>query len=280
MALSCLKELSKDADTVAVFDRTTRLTVVDGGFEVDLSPAWGSLAGIHGGYLNALAVRAAAAGEPGRSPRTLSASFLRPARPGPARLEVQADRRGRSLTTVRVELSQDGRPITVSRVTLVAPEAEQAGVDWAADEPIPLPPIERCEPLEVRRPDGIAHFDHGEARLDPAGLPFSGGAVTRIRGYLRPREPRPIDAPWLAMAVDWFPPAAFVRVDPPVGGVSVDLTAHVHRTLPALGPDGWLAVEFEVRTSSAGLAVEHGRIATLSGVTLAESLQTRWTAAT
>jgi acyl-CoA thioesterase len=95
---------------------------------------------------------------------------------------------------------------------------------------------------------------------------------------VRPLEPRPVDAAWLAMASDWFPPPAFVRLDPPTGGVSIDLTTHIHRTDVVLGEGGWLTGSFEIETSGAGLAVEHGRIARGDGILVAESFQTRLTA--
>ena len=59
------------------------------------------------------------------------------------------------------------------------------------------------------------------------------------------------------------------------GGVSVDLTTHIHRTIPDLGGDR-LAASFEMVTSSGGLATEHGRIATRDGALIAESILTRW----
>ena len=78
---------------------------------------------------------------------------------------------------------------------------------------------------------------------------------------------------------DWhFPPPAFVRLEPPTGGVSIDLTTHIHRPTVGLGEDEWLTGKFEIETSTGGLAVEHGVIATLDGVLVAESFQTRLTA--
>lgn len=255
------------------FDRHLELTVGDepGWFGVDLPDAWSALVGIHGGYLTALAVRAAEARDPGRRVRTVTTSFLRPARPGPAELRTTELRRGRSISTVDAELLQDGRRITAGRLTLLT---DQAGIDWPACEPIPLPPLDACVPIVPRQPS--AHFDRAQARLDPASLPFTDGPRAMVRGYLRPLEPRPIDAAWLAMASDWFPPPAFVRLEPPLGGVSVDLTTHVHHTLPPLGPDEWLTATFEIVTSAGGIGTEHGRIATVDGRLLAESFQTRW----
>lgn len=255
------------------FDRHLALAAGDqpGSFAVELPDAWMALVGIHGGYLTALAVRAAEAGDPDRRVRTVTTSFLRPARPGPAELRATELRRGRSISTVHAELLQDGRRVTAGRLTLLT---EQTGVDWPTCEPIPLPPLDACVPIVPRQPS--AHFERAEARLDPSSLPFTDGPRAMVRGYVRPLEARPIDAAWLAMVSDWFPPPAFVRLEPPLGGVSVDLTTHVHHTLRALGPDEWLTASFEIVTSAGGMATEHGRIATVDGHLLAESFQTRW----
>ena len=53
------------------------------------------------------------------------------------------------------------------------------------------------------------------------------------------------------MATDWFPPPAFVRTEPPIGGMSIDLTVHVHRSGFRLPEDGWLAGSFEIETAQA-----------------------------
>ena len=95
---------------------------------------------------------------------------------------------------------------------------------------------------------------------------------------MRPLEARPVDAAWLVMAADCFPPPAFARAEPPTGGMSIDLTVHVHRSGLALGDDGWLAGSFEIDDSTGGLAVERGRLTQLDGTVVAESFQTRLTA--
>ena len=123
----------------------------------------------------------------------------------------------------------------------------------------------------------VSHFERVDGLLDPRSLPFSGGDRAVMRGYLRPLEGRSVDSSWLAMATDWFPPPAFVRLEPPTGGVSIDLTTHIHRPHVALGDDDWLTGAFEIKTSGGGLAVEHGRIAMRDGTLVAESFQTRLT---
>ncbi len=258
------------------FDRTTAVTPSGqspGWYDVDLSDRWLSLVGIHGGYQAAISVQAATAAVPGRPVRTLSTSFVRSGRPGTANLRVQELRRGRTASTVTAELWQKGELLTSTRLTLI--EAGADGVAWAARMPVDLPAPDDCQP--VVPPNRVEHFERVDGRLDPATIPFTGGDQARIAGWFRPLEPRPIDAAWLAMASDWFPPPAFVRIDPPTGGISVDLTTHIHRPIADLGDD-WLAGTFEITESAGGLAVEHGRITTADGLVVAESFHTRLTA--
>lgn len=257
------------------FDRSTRVVPVEGeagSFTVDLDAGWSSLVGVHGGYLCAIAAVGASTLVPGRSVRTSSTSFLRTGKVGAASLSVRELRRGRTISTVVAELVQDDRILTTTRMTLVEP---RSGAEWSEPMTVDLPPATDCE--RFTPPDGLANFGRFELRFDPARLPFDADRA-RVCGYVRPIEARPIDAAWLAMAVDCFPPPAFARLAPPAGGMSVDLTTHIHRDGTVLDDDEWLIGEFEIRDSSGGLAVEHGRIGRMDGTVLAESFQTRFTA--
>jgi acyl-CoA thioesterase len=256
------------------FDRTTMLAPIHGHpgeFSVELDPGWSSLVGVHGGYMCAIAVRGAESLAPDRSVRTLTTSFLRTGQVGPATLSVRPVREGRSITTMVAELSQDGRLLTTSRLTLLT---DRSGVEWSAPAPLDLPPPEACVRMDAGR---VSHFERVDGLLDPGSLPFSDGERAMVQGYVRPLDGRAVDPSWLAMATDWFPPPAFVRVEPPIGGVSIDLTTHIHRPHVVLGVDEWLTGAFQVETSGGGLAVEHGRIAERDGTLVAESFQTRLT---
>jgi acyl-CoA thioesterase len=202
----------------------------------------------------------------------VTTSFLRIGAVGVAELSVREVRKGRTMSTVVADLVQDDRVLLTSRITAVVP---RAGVEWSTPTALDLPPVERCVPMDAGR---VSHFERVEGLLDPASLPFSGGDRAMVRGYIRPLEDRRVDAAWLVMATDWFPPPAFVRLEPPTGGVSIDLTTHVHQPEVLLGDDDWLCAAFEIRTSANGLAVEHGVITTGDGTPVAESFQTRLTA--
>src|SRR3954454_5049595 len=87
-------------------------------FAAELDETWASLRGVHGGYVTAVAVQAVQQVVPHRSVRTVSASFLRPARPGRVEVRVSILRAGQSLVTATTELRQDDRGVAVARVML------------------------------------------------------------------------------------------------------------------------------------------------------------------
>jgi acyl-CoA thioesterase len=257
------------------FDRTTTLTPVPqraGEFTVDLDPGWSSLVGVHGGYMCALAVRGAETVVPGRTVRTINASFLKSGRVGPATLSVTALRSGRTMSTVTAELIQNDQVLVVSRLTLMNSEP---GVEWSDPQPTLLPPPATCVPFPA--PPEVVSFGRFELLFDPSQMPFTAEQAS-LEGYVRPLEPRPIDTAWLVMAADCFPPPAFARAPRPVGGISIDLTVHIHRSDFPLGEDDWLVGSFEIRDSAGGLAVEHGRITHPNGTLVAESFHSRLTA--
>ncbi len=177
------------------FDSTTSLLPdpdQSGRFIVHLDAAWSSLTGMHGGYLSAVAIRAAEAVVGDRPIRTVTTIFLKPAVAGPAIVSVEVLRQGRAVSNLTVTLSQSSHAVVVSQIT--AASVGESAV-WETIPEIDLPPIARCVPITP--PPDIRHFDHGVAMLDPADLPFSHGPRARVAGYLRPVEQRPIDAAWL-----------------------------------------------------------------------------------
>lgn len=264
---------------VTHFDRTTVLRRVQGSAPAgtavllaELDESWASLRGIHGGYTAALAVLAASSIADGRPVRTVATSFLRPGHVGTAEIHVRTLRHGRSLTTVDASVLQDGNVNATSRITFAA---HVGTTEWRTPLEHGPRPIEHCVSFEP--PPGIRHFEQAALLLDPATIPAGGADDARIAGHVRPIEARPIDAAWLTMIGDWFPPAAFRRLVPPAGGVSVDYTVHIHREIASLG-DGWLQGVFDATTAQGGMALEHGLLATADGTPVAETFHTRWTA--
>src|SRR4029453_7920108 len=142
--------------------------------------------GCRGGVVGGAGV--GAAGQP--HPLAVSAHFLAPAEPGPAELETRWLRAGRSLSTARVTLVQEGAARVEALVTAGRLDPEVAPGWRRAAGPPELTPVEDCVPGQSRLPSGVPAklLDHLDLRLPPGtagwvvGPPGGGGGM---RGWGR-----------------------------------------------------------------------------------------------
>jgi hypothetical protein len=225
----------------AAFDLAT---AVRGGPErwgAEVDPDWTVAGRPNGGYLLALAARAAleAAGQP--HPLAVSAHFLAPADPGPAELEVARLRAGRTLAMTSVTLVQEGAARMAALVTTGRLDPD-AGPGWRRDGgPPAMPPVEDCLPGRPELPGGVPVplLHHLDLRIDPAttGWPAGrpGGSLD-MRGWVRFTDGRAADPLALLQMADALPPSSF-GLGLPGWAPTVALSVYV-RGLPA---PGWLA---------------------------------------
>jgi acyl-coenzyme A thioesterase PaaI-like protein len=218
-------------------------TAVEGGperFTARVDPGWTVAGRPNGGYLLAVAARAAlqAAGQP--HPLAVSGHFLAPAELGAAELEVVRLRAGRSLATTRVTLIQEGAARLAALVTAGRIDPDPAP-GWRRDHgPAGLAPVEECLPARAELPGGlpVGLLHHLELRIDPAtagwvaGRP--GGSLD-MRGWVRFADGRPADPLALLQMADALPPSSF-DLGLPGWAPTVALSVYV-RGLPA---PGWL----------------------------------------
>ncbi len=96
--------------TPSAFDAATAVRRAEGGGLVaDLDPGWDVGGGVlNGGYLLAVAARAAVLDSPHPHPVALSASYLRATAAGPAHLAVTPGPAGRTLAHSTVLLAGEG----------------------------------------------------------------------------------------------------------------------------------------------------------------------------
>jgi acyl-coenzyme A thioesterase PaaI-like protein len=249
--------------------------VGDGVHGIDLSDRWGLDDGrLNGGYQISVALRALAAEVPLPDPVVASASYLRPAWPGPARVLTEVVRAGRRLATGTARLVQAG-PDGVERDVL---RLEASFADLAASPADPvdltappaLPPFEQCRtfggddaPPEVasvgrRMRYGVTAMP-GWTRGEPSGDPsaefwfaFADGSDATL-----------LD---LAFVVDG---AAPVVLELGRGSSTVQLTVHL-REHPAPGP---LACRTVTRHLAHGLHEEDVEVWDTRGVLVAQSRQ-------
>src|SRR4051794_41956693 len=109
--------------------------------DLDLDGSWAIGGKIHGGYLLSVIARAALrfAPEEHRHPITVSATFVSAPDAGAAALSVETLRTGRSVSSLRCRLVQDGRGRAEGLLTLGAPPPRGAP-PWAAPHGGPAPP--------------------------------------------------------------------------------------------------------------------------------------------
>jgi acyl-CoA thioesterase len=252
----------------------------DGVYDGHLDPAWSVGAGINGGLLLAAcanALRETFADEGHPDPISVSAYFLSAAEGGPARFTTEVVRRGRSMSTGTVSLSQDVDGPPVERVRALATYGDLAAlpdeVRTTAVEP-DLPPPEKCVGSSLAPADFRAKaplLDRFDLRLDPDTVGWAVGQPSGrgvIRGWLAMadgREPDPIS---LLLALDALPPVTF-DLGLPGWAPTLELTAHV-RAMPA---PGRLKVVHATRNFAGGLLEEDAEIWDSAGRLVAQSRQ-------
>jgi Thioesterase-like superfamily len=222
------------------FSEVTRLVPSgDGSFDVSVSSAWTIGGKPNGGYLLSMLGRAAVAVGPHEHVMAASAHFLHSPDPGPAKVEAEILRSGRSASQVAARLFQDGRRCVEALVTTTAIGAHTVPY-WDAGVPEPgRLSIADCRRLVPEAPGGlrIAILEQVEVRLEPASMGFTTGRPSgrgELRGWLSLPEGEPFDPVSLLYAVDGFPPGTF---DVEFAGwvPTFELTVYV-RALPAEGP--------------------------------------------
>lgn len=209
-----------------------------GTFDADVSGEWTIAGRPNGGYLLVLLGRAVSSLTDSGHVVAASAHYLRSPDPGPVEIEGEVLRRVRSISQVRVRLSQGGRPC-VEALFSTGELDPSAAPSWDAGVPDSRHvSFEDCIRLPAVSPQGfeLPIFDQVDLRVDPdlfetlSSRPSGRG---QMRGWLELLGEEGFDPISLLYAVDAFPPTTF---DIDRSWVStVALTVYV-RALPAPGP--------------------------------------------
>ena len=209
-------------------------------FEGHLNEHWTIGPKIHGGVMLALCAKAARTAIGGDTePVVVSANYLRAPDPGPVELVVAIRKRGRQVSLVDVDLTQQGRVAVRAAVTLGVPEPDAAPLLQSN----PIPDLMTPEPPADVAPIGPGHplagVNHLVAGCDirpDLSLLTPGTAAPRTRIWVRPRDEAP-DVLFALLCGDISAPVTFA-VDRRGWAPTVQLTAYL-RAAPA---DGWLRV--------------------------------------
>ena len=239
-----------------------------------LDRSWWSWAGPHGGLLAAVALRAGStlAGQ-GRTPRSLSAQFLRTVDDGHVRPEARLVREGGASSTVSsVLLGSDGG--VVLQAVLTSGRARGDGEAYSVVDMPVVPAPEDCAPLALPV-ELVPYGQHFEHRPAAGALPFAGGERAELVAWVRLRADDPLDAAALTVLVDAMPPALYGVVRDPVVVPTVDLTVSYASGLSDEPRRGWVLVRIATRTAADGWCVDDSEVWAPDGTLLVQARQTR-----
>ena len=241
--------------------------------ELDLGESWAYGAGVlHGGWLLETITEVALRSTSHPHPLAVSAHYVAGPRIGPAVVEVEPLREGRTVGSLRARLAQEGRAkveVLVSAGTLPAPGSTPFLVDAA---PPSLPAPEDCPRHELSgelERNGIT--ENLEVRLDPAGTSWMRGPVggsAEVAGWIRSANGRSVDPLFLLTVADALPP---VTLDLGIGGwvPTIELTVLL-RCQPV---DGWLRVVQRARSVHGGWLDEECEVWDSAGQLVAQARQ-------
>ncbi len=233
-----------------------------------IEPGWDIVGNANGGYLLAIAARAASEEAADRKPATVTAHFLAPGKPGPVTIETHVEKKGRRFTTVRATMSDAAQPLLSLLGSFTDNSATPNPVERIEAQPPAMPPPGECVPIEPTDTFPPPFMGKVELRIHPEDATFAAG-IPRFRGWFRLRDKEAIDSFGLLVAVDAFPPTVFNAQLPIAWTPTLELTAHVRgRPQP-----GWLRCQFTTRFISDGYLEEDGEVWDGSGRLVVQSRQ-------
>lgn len=225
------------------------------------------MAGPNGGYLAAIVVRALLAEVADRPLRSLTVHYMRAPVAGEALVKVGIERAGRSVTFAGARFEQDGRPFAIAQAVLAT---DRTGIAVQAPPPPQVQAPDQIDaiPDSSEAPPFARNFDFRPAL---GAAPFTGADEALTGGWLRLREPRPLDAATLAALCDSWYPAIFATTRAPLAVPTLDLTVHIRAPVPR--PHDWVLGLYRTNAARDGFLDEEATLWSREGELLAQSRQ-------
>ncbi|MFT4623819.1 MAG: acyl-CoA thioesterase [Myxococcota bacterium] len=246
-----------------------------GAYTTEVDGAWSQGRGMFGGLIGAAVVRAVeeTAGPDSGGLRSLHLHLCAPLRVGQARLFTKVERRGPGLVFVSARVLQGGKVAAFG--SGCTGRARDRRLDFADAVCPVMAPASEVVPLGPSPLLPAFAKDHVEYRFAWGPAPLSGGDRAESGGWIRLREPSPLDPAMCAALLDAWPPAVYSRTDQPHVLGTTALAMHVVGELPPrdLPVDTAWGLTVHSRTTHAGFADEENRLWTPSGALLAVARQ-------
>jgi acyl-CoA thioesterase len=253
-------------------ERATQVEPIDGRHVAKLSDAW-EIWGPNGGYLAAIALRAAGDVAQIGQPASFYCHFLSSPAFDAVELDVKLLKRGRRAESLAVEMTQQGKPILHA---MVKTAADAPGYSHQHRDAPEAPPPEALksydELLPVERRPRFSFWNNVERRpLDQRATDEPTEPVIREWARFRPRacfDDPFLDAARALILLDTYGfPAAYQRYRSwEYLAPNLDTSASFHHFSPACE---WLLIDSECSVADRGLMGVNGRVWDSAGRLLA-----------
>lgn len=256
-------------EPIDLFDATA-LDGADGEYAIELTDDW-QLWGPSGGYLSAIALRAAGAIAALERPASFYCHFVRAPRFGPAEVRATMIRPGRRAESIAVELHQAGKLMLTA---LVRTAAEADGFDHQLPQAPRVPPPAEAQDFRWDGPgaDDYTYWNNFERRpvSGPFGEPGSEPVQREwVRSIPTPRFDDPfIDAARPLMALDTWGYIATNRkyFDERFISPNLDTSAWFH---DISAQSDWLLIDHSSTVARDGVIAVDGKVWSEDGTLVA-----------
>jgi len=256
-----------------LFDIETAVErVADDRWRGHISPHWNIGNNPNGGYLQSVVIQALRTATPHPDPLSLTTHYLRPGVPdADCEISVELVRSGRTLSTTRASLAQEGKP-RLEVLAAFGDLSQSAGVKTSIatipppDLPAPEDCIQRSGANQGVELPILARLD---IRLHPQQVEAGQAGKAEVSGWIRFTDGREPDSCSLPLFTDTFPPSPFGLLGA-IGWVpTLELTVHVrHRPVP-----GWIKARFQTEDLQGGRMLESGALWDADGNLVAQCRQ-------
>ncbi len=260
--------------TAAFLAATTPELVSPGRYRARFTQPWYQGKGAYGGVVAGVALRALEhhVGAAERPVRSLTAHFCAPAVEGEAEVLTRIERAGRLVTHATARVENAAGVVCVASATFGAARGGTMEYFELTRPEVPSPHEVPVVPDDVPMPTFCRFFEY---RFCLGGAPYSGGQVAETGGWIRPREPLPLDAPLCVGLMDAYPPSVLTRVDGFQAAATVDFRMDFFHALPRPGlrEDAHILRTGRSRQAAEGYAEDSQQLWTEGGELLAQCHQ-------
>lgn len=239
-----------------------------------LDDVWANGPGAYGGVVAAAALHQMrrTLDDPEQRPRTLELAMCAPVHFEETTLEVEVDRRGRSVSFVSAVFRQGNDTCATASATFGASSEDAPAFDTPGAE-MPEPQEVDPYPAVELMPKFAQEFF--EFRHCVGSLPMAGAETPETGGWLRMDEPAVADLRLAACMLDAWPPSPMTVFETFRPMVTVQLTYHFFQDFEAEEEADDLFFRFESHSEAAhgGFAEEDATLRTRSGELIASARQ-------